>query len=241
MTNVKVFIGSCLIALSVISCGVQDAKPETLFSSTLPNPKQSVAPSREPIDLYVKVVNGSQELVDTSSVSQNLVLQEQAAEPSLKVFLKYSDGSIDDVSAGASWLEDDNSLAAVKNPGSGNVTVKAVKGGNTFLTASYRSFNARFPVAIKKCANIQLVQFPPATFQVGQSFRLKFLALYEDGSYYDITSRMGLMSSDPSILKISSTEPGLLTAIGAGTIQFTIQVFTLGDLQFAGGFPISVQ
>ncbi|MGI4755738.1 MAG: Ig-like domain-containing protein, partial [Janthinobacterium lividum] len=139
------------------------------------------------------------------------------------VFGTYSDGSTQNLSAGATWVSSNPAVATVSSTGlasaiaQGDVTIQVTAGGigaSATLTVTAASTNPP-PTS----PTLQSLTISPIAASLGAGSTLQFTAtgLYSDGSTQNVTNQTIWQSSVPTVATISSN--GLLSARAGGNTQ----------------------
>ncbi len=124
----------------------------------------------------------------------------------------YSDGSIQPVTAGLSWLSSSAAVAGID----ANGLATAVAPGQTTITVGYDSMTATASLTVTPATLTDIV-VTPATTVVGINGNVQFTAtgVFTDNSTQDLTSQVVWSSSNASYALISAS--GLATGSSAGT------------------------
>jgi uncharacterized protein YjdB len=130
----------------------------------------------------------------------------------------FSDGSSQDLTAGAGWSSQNLNVATVS--GSGLVTAKSA--GSSIITAASGSVTGSMTLTVAS-ATLKSIAVTPANPTLNKNATQQFTATgtFSDGSTQNLTSSVTWSSLTASVATISST--GFASAIGAGssTIQAT--------------------
>ncbi len=143
-------------------------------------------------------------VVDIDVLPKQFVLGKNN-EKQLEAWAHYSDGSTQNITATATWVSSEPSLAFVN---SGLVTgVESV--GNATITASYHGHYDSSSVRLSS-AHITRLSIDPDSFVLGKGYskQLEVTALYSDGNEEDVTAAAFWRSGDNSI---ASVFQGLVT------------------------------
>ena len=131
----------------------------------------------------------------------------------------YSDGSLADVTAQATWPSSNIAVAAVDNSPSTAGTVTAVGAGTATLTAVFGGVSGTASVTVN-AATLLSIAITPASQTIAVRSQLQFTAIgsYNNGSTQDLTTQVAWSSSDVTVAQISSASgtEGLATGISAG-------------------------
>jgi uncharacterized protein YjdB len=124
----------------------------------------------------------------------------------------YSDGSIQPVTAGLSWLSSSAAVAGID----ANGLATAIAPGQTTITVGYDSMTATASLTVTPATLTDIV-VTPATTVVGINGNVQFTAtgVFTDNSTQDLTSLVVWSSSNASYALISAG--GLATGASAGT------------------------
>jgi uncharacterized protein YjdB len=128
----------------------------------------------------------------------------------------YSDGSIQPVTAGLSWVSSSSSVAGID----GNGLATGVAPGQTTITAVYDSMTATAALTVTPAVLTNIV-VTPVTTVVGINGNVQFTAtgVFSDNSTQDLTAQADWSSSNASFALINAG--GLATGLSAGTTTIT--------------------
>lgn len=128
----------------------------------------------------------------------------------------YSDGSIQPVTAGLSWLSSSSTVAGVDLNG----LATGLAPGQTTITAVYESMTATASLTVTSAVVTNIV-VTPVTTVVGINGNVQFTAtgVFSDNSTQDLTSQVVWSSSSASYALISAS--GLASGLSAGTTTIT--------------------
>jgi uncharacterized protein YjdB len=128
----------------------------------------------------------------------------------------YSDGSIQPVTAGLSWLSSSASVAGINSNG----LATGITPGQTTITVAYGSMTATASLTVT-AATLTNIVVTPSTTVVGINGNVQFTAtgVFTDNSTQDLTSQVVWNSSNATYALISAG--GLASGLGAGTTTIT--------------------
>jgi uncharacterized protein YjdB len=128
----------------------------------------------------------------------------------------YSDGSIQPVTAGLSWLSSAASVAGVNSDG----LVTGFTAGQTTISVFYNSMSATASLTVTPAVLTNLV-VTPVTTVVGINGNVQFTAtgVFSDNSTQDVTSQVVWTSSNGSYATINAS--GVATGLSTGTTTIT--------------------
>lgn len=128
----------------------------------------------------------------------------------------YSDGSIQPVTAGLTWVSSSSSVAGINASG----LATGVAPGQTTITAGYDSMTATASLTVSPAVLTNIV-VTPVTTVVGINGNVQFTAtgVFSDNSTQDLTAQADWISSNASFALISAG--GLATGQSAGTTTIT--------------------
>jgi hypothetical protein len=132
----------------------------------------------------------------------------------------YSDGTVLDVTADATWTSSDSNVATVSNTTDFEGIVTTTNIGTTTITATFggTSGSTSLQVTAATCATISLT---PTTPTIAKSTQIQFLATctFSDGSSADITTVATWTSSQTGFATISNQSgfEGIATGVAPGT------------------------
>ena len=158
----------------------------------------------------------------TSAVAESLQLTPASASIASGTTLQYtvnqvySDGSIQPVTAGLSWLSSSASVAGINSTG----LATGLTPGQTTITVAYGSMTATASLAVT-AATLSNIVVTPVTTVVGINGNVQFTAtgVFTDNSTQDLTSQVVWSSSNASYALISAG--GLASGLSAGTTTIT--------------------
>ena len=128
----------------------------------------------------------------------------------------YSDGSLQPVTAGLSWLSSSATVAGVDATG----LARALAPGQTTISVFYDSMSATASLTVTPSVLTNIV-VTPVTTVVGVNGNVQFTAtgVFSDNSTQDLSSQVVWTSSTGAFATISAT--GLATGISTGTLTIT--------------------
>lgn len=143
------------------------------------------------------------------SIANNSSLQ-------LQVLAIYSDNSTNDITDQISWSAQNNSIATVTNTG----LITAASLGSTIITASFQDRNAAASLTVS-AATLDLIEVSPSTTTIakGTTSSLGAIGVFSDLTSQDLTSQVNWLSSDVSIVDVTSS--GQINAINNGSATIT--------------------
>jgi uncharacterized protein YjdB len=158
----------------------------------------------------------------TSAVAESLQLTPASASiasgttQQYQVNQVYSDGSIQPVTAGLSWLSSSASVAGINSNG----LATGLAPGQTTITVAYGSMTATASLTVTT-ATLTNVVVTPVTTVVGINGNVQFTAtgIFSDNSTQDLTSQAVWSSSNASFALIDAG--GLASGLSAGTTTIT--------------------
>ena len=150
----------------------------------------------------------------------------------------YSDGSIQPITAGLSWLSTSASVAGIN----ANGLATGLAPGQTTITVGYDSMTAEASLTVTP-ATLTNIVVTPATTVVGINGNVQFTAtgVFTDNSTQDLTSQAVWSSSSASYALISAG--GLATGLSAGTTTISASyggVSGSGTLQITTATLLSI-
>lgn len=126
----------------------------------------------------------------------------------------YSDGSVSDVTASATWSVTSSTIATISGAG----LATAVASGTATVTATYSSFSASGSLTVSPALTSISISPGLASMTVGQQRQFKAMAAYSDGSSQDITSTATWSSNADGVATVNA---GLATSVSAGVTTFS--------------------
>jgi len=158
----------------------------------------------------------------TSAVAESLQLTPVSASiasgttQQYQVNQVYSDGSIQPVTAGLSWLSSSASVAGIDSNG----LATGLAPGQTTITVAYGSMTATASLTVTT-ATLTNIVVTPITTVVGINGNVQFTAtgVFSDNSTQDLTSQAVWSSSNASFALINAG--GLASGLSAGTTTIT--------------------
>jgi uncharacterized protein YjdB len=161
------------------------------------------------------------------------------ATEQFKAMATYSDGSIVNVTASASWT-DANSKVATISP-SGDAT--AVAAGSTTVTATMDGMSGSATLTVATAAKtLTSIAVSPATANIAAGATQQFTAkaTYSDSSTADVTATVVWTTSNATVMKISST--GLAAAQSSGSVTITATLDSVsGSASVTVPVPVAVK
>jgi len=119
------------------------------------------------------------------------------------------------------WSSSNQTVTGVTNDSSGPGFVYSTTSGSTVLTATAGSVNGS--TLVNTAPSLSYLSISPqlSTLLVGQSLQFSVTGTYSDGSSKDLTASASWTSSNPIVVTMSSTTPGLVSTLGAGNANIT--------------------
>jgi trimeric autotransporter adhesin len=155
---------------------------------------------------------------DTASIASGTTQQ-------YSVDVVYSDGSIQPVTAGLSWLSSSASVAGVNSDG----LVTGFTSGQTTISVFYNSMSATASLTVTPAILTNIV-VTPVTTVVGINGNVQFTAtgVFSDNSTQDITSQVVWTSSNGAYATIDAS--GVATGLSTGTTIITATNGTISGM-----------
>lgn len=158
----------------------------------------------------------------TSAVAESLQITPVAASiasgttQQYQVNVVYSDGSLQPVMAGLSWLSSVPSVAAINSDG----LATGLSAGQATITVAFNSMTATASLTVTS-ATLSSIVVTPVTTIVGINGNVQYTAtgVFTDNSTQDLTSQVIWSSSNASFALINAS--GLASGISAGTTTIT--------------------
>ncbi|MEP5765915.1 MAG: Ig-like domain-containing protein [Halieaceae bacterium] len=190
---------------------------------------QTLAPGTSQISATFDGLTTSGELDVTARVAVELqVVPPSVTDPAgtkgpLLALARYSDDSVEVVSALASWSTGDPALVAIEQQAGAKAVVYELRAvGNTTITASLDGLASTVPAEITPPV-LQTIEVSPALVSTPAGLLVKFTAtgFYGDGSSADLTDEAAWSSSDDSVAVIVS--PGVAESLTAGVADISAE------------------
>ena len=135
---------------------------------------------------------------------------------SLAVTGHYTDGSMADLTASATFTSSNASAAAVNASG----LIQAVATGSASITSTVQGVSVSDPVTVTAATLVSIAISPSApSLALGLHQQLTAIGTYSDSSTSDLSSLVQWSSSAPSVATISGA--GLLTGVAVGNSTIT--------------------
>ena len=135
----------------------------------------------------------------------------------------FSDGGMSNLSAKATWISSDPTVATVDNVG----LVKAVSQGKATISATLDSFNSSGALTVDPAALVSISVTPIGPgITVGEMQQFTATADYTDNSMVDVTAMASWSSSNGSVASITSGGALSGLAKGQSTISATFNTLT---------------
>jgi hypothetical protein len=134
----------------------------------------------------------------------------------------YSDGTTQNVTAGATWVSSAPDVLAVTTVGGGGGRGRGtgITAGTATVTATFMGISGSTTVTVTSAVLVQLAVGPAGlTLAVGARRQFTATAIYSDGSSRDVTAMSVWVSDRPAVAGVSDVAAtrGQVTAVGAGT------------------------
>jgi hypothetical protein len=189
----------------------------------------SAAAGAASISATVGTISGSAPLRVTAAVLVSIAVSPASASiPSgtsqqFTATATMSDGSMQDVTAVASWNSSSPAAASITTAG----LAAAAGAGSSAMTVTIGAVSGSAVLAVTAEQLVSIVVSPPlGTVPAGASQRFAAIGTYADGTTYDVTTAGHWSSSNGTLATISDTPgiQGLASALAAGGITITISV-----------------
>ena len=142
----------------------------------------------------------------------------------------YTDNSVHDITASATWSSSVNTVAAISNaPGSNGMTTTASPGA-TMISASLGAVSASTPLTVTSATLVSIEVTPTnPSIASGLSEALQATGIYTDHSTHDLTNSVIWSSSVASVASVGNTpgSNGLAATLSPGSTTITA---TLGGI-----------
>jgi uncharacterized protein YjdB len=152
----------------------------------------------------------------------------------LKAIGSYSNNSTQDLTATATWISSDTTIATVAPGG----MLNAKNSGTCSISAKMGSVTGGFNLSV--APGLVSISIAPSTISVAPGTTAQFIATgtYSDNSTQNLTNSVTWASSDSSIVTVSSTSPtaGLAKAVANGTATVTA---VLGSISGAADVTVT--
>jgi trimeric autotransporter adhesin len=137
----------------------------------------------------------------------------------------FSDGSAQDLTAGAGWTSSDPAIAAVSNAPGQEGVVTAVVPGTVTIIAAYRGVtgSASFTVTDVTLRSIEVTP-EIAKLPAGYAEQYRARATYSDLSERDVTTDVTWQSSDPLVATISNAAGSQGRAVGVAASATPVEI-----------------
>jgi uncharacterized protein YjdB len=171
--------------------------------------------------------------IDVSSPNATLAI---GATQQLIATGRFSDGSTQDVTAGAGWSSQNPNVATVS--GGGLVTAKSA--GTSVITAALGSVIGSMTLTVA-AATLKSIAVTPANPTVTKNTTQQFTAsgTFSDGSTQNLTSSVTWSSLTPSVATVSPAGLASAIAVGSSTIQAASGSVTASTMLTVTGATLS--
>jgi uncharacterized protein YjdB len=136
----------------------------------------------------------------------------------------YSDGSVQDLTAQASWMSSDTSVAAVSNGAGTQGRVSGMGVGTATISATLSGVTGSTTATVTSAVLTSISVTPPGpSLAKGTSLQLAATGTYSDGTSQDLTTQASWSSGDATVAVVSSTagSQGRVTGTGTGSTPVT--------------------
>ncbi len=134
----------------------------------------------------------------------------------------FSDGTIADITAVASWKSEDPQVADVSDERGEKGLATAAAPGTARIVATVGEHGDEGWLVVR-APDLTAIKIDPqeAIVAAGGSLQLHAIGVYEDGSQADITAAASWTSTDPKVASVGDTaaDKGLVTGLAGGTIE----------------------
>lgn len=134
-----------------------------------------------------------------------------------------------DITGQVAWVSSDAAVLSFSADPASAGLASAVTAGTVTVTATFSAMHAGLPLTVSSelpftvsTATITALSIPPpaTTVVAGETLQLRAEGTYSDSSVQDLTEVVTWSSSDPAVATVGA-DSGLLTGLGAGTIQIS--------------------
>jgi uncharacterized protein YjdB len=140
----------------------------------------------------------------------------------------FSDGTIQDLTAQATWVSTNNAAATVSNAAGSQGLVTAVAAGTATVSASWSGVSDTSTVTVTN-ASLTALAVSPTNPRAAKGTTVQFTAIgtFSDGSTQDVTAQVTWNSSQTAVASISNAAgaQGLATGLVAGNTTITATLF----------------
>ncbi|NOX75634.1 MAG: hypothetical protein GXP17_03255 [Gammaproteobacteria bacterium] len=147
----------------------------------------------------------------------NLQLAAGTSSQNLSLLGYYSDDSLQNLAAQASWSVTDTEVANVSAPATtGHIQLRGLSIGSTQLSASFGGLSTQVAVNVTDAKLVKLNVSPDApTLPLGTSIQLSVIATYSDNSQQDVSTQVVWSNADTGVASVNSAN--LVSTISAGS------------------------
>ncbi|MDP3859666.1 MAG: Ig-like domain-containing protein [Stagnimonas sp.] len=136
----------------------------------------------------------------------------------------FTDASVQDVTANASWVSSSTTVATVSNTAGSRGVVTAAGPGSTSISASFQGLSGSTGLTVTP-ATLVSIQVTPSSSSSPKGTSKQFTAtgIYTDSSTQNLTGSASWSSSNPALASISnaSASKGLASALAEGAVSIS--------------------
>jgi hypothetical protein len=157
-------------------------------------------------------------ILESISIEPNYATLYIGKETQFKLFANYSDGNKQEINDSVTWKMLSN-IATIDQNG----VAKGITEGVTRLNAKYQDKSAFTEIRVEKVkvSSIYIKNSGYYELRIGDTFKLKVIARYNDGSEKEISDNLAFSSNDESVATVDNS--GKVTAKGDGWTQITVK------------------
>ncbi|WP_455219245.1 Ig-like domain-containing protein [Kaarinaea lacus] len=203
---------------------VSDTSGDKGVASGLATGVALISASLGTVQSSIQLAVSQEQLVAIKLSKQNIALP-NGSQIDVQAFAYFSNNTVQDITAVATWSVEDGSVATVATEGVATIYGDSV--GQTHLLVRYNGLAAETDLSITS-AQLNAISIEPAQVLInaGTTTSLQALGFYSDGNILDITKQVAWQSSDINTVTVGSVagDEGVLTGQreGSATVSATL-------------------
>lgn len=203
---------------------VGNANGEKGVTSGLATGAALISASLAGIQRSVQLAVSQEQLVAIELSKQNIFLP-NGSQIDVQAFAYFSNYTVQDITAVATWSVEDGSVATVANEDVATIYGDSV--GNTHLVVAYSGLSVETDLSVTS-AELNAISVEPSQVSIsaGTTTSLKVLGIYSDGNILDITKQVAWQSSNVDTVAVSGIagQEGTITGQSEGSATVSVSM-----------------
>lgn len=180
----------------------------------------SIAVSYEGLSTEVTVNVEAISIVKVETIPNDISIPKGASRK-IKVFAYYSNGTKKDITHEVSISSGNGILISITNDG----FITAQSSGVTDINITYGGVSTATPIQISDAILMEIHISPDSLFlPEGVESKLEVIGIFSDGTLYDLTDSVDLVSSDTNIVSVNGDSEVYAKSVGTAQVTATLGV-----------------